>query len=83
MIYLAYYTQHGTECCNTFVKYIAFCTNCVRALGCRSRWLWWCTVDTVDAAAAATVAVDKLAPSLAAGSLPCICTETGAHTSTL
>ena len=51
---------------------------CHRALGCRSRWLWWCTVDTdavtaaAAAAAAATVAVDKPAPSLAAGSLACL-----------
>ena len=30
IIYMAYYIQHGTECCKEYIlKCIAFCTNCV------------------------------------------------------
>ena len=73
IIYMAYYTQHGTECYKKkhFKAHSLLHKLCHRALGCRWRWLWWCTVDTVDAAAA-TVAVDKLAPSSVAGSLGCL-----------
>ena len=71
IIYMAYYTQHGTECYKKINLQYLLHKLCHRALvvgrgGCGG------VVDTVDAAAATTVAADKLALLLAAGSLACL-----------